>query len=295
MRIGIAGTGRMGTAIGQRLLSQGHEVAVWNRTRARTRTLEEAGATVVDQASDLPANVEAVISIVTDGSALDDIYLGDDGLLARNAAGCLFIEMSTVRPDDVRRIAAAVMAANAFMIECPVGGTTGPAKEGKLFGFVGGEPADVGRARPILEALCRRIEHVGPIGSGAALKLAINLPLIAFWQSFGEALALCRSLDMSGERLVDIFADTSGGPNVLKARASVVAGAIDGHVPAGTFDVDSMRKDLRTMLSEAGTHGKDLPVARRVLECLDECSAAGLGDRDGSAASVFWRDRSSTG
>ena len=85
----------------------------------------------------------------------------------------------------------------------------GPARDGKLFGLVGGDDADVARLRPVLDQLCRRVEHVGPVGSGARLKLAINLPLLVYWQSLGEALALCKPLNLPPERLVDIMADTS--------------------------------------------------------------------------------------
>src|SRR5207244_6410903 len=142
--------------------------------------------------------------------------------------GKVFIEMSTVRPETERALAAAVRKKSAIMIECPVGGTVGPARDGKLFGFVGGEAADVARARPLLEQLCRRVEHVGPIGAGASMKLAINLPLLVFWQAFGEALSICRSLGLDAARLVDIFTDTSGGPNVLKNRGPALTAALQG-------------------------------------------------------------------
>jgi 3-hydroxyisobutyrate dehydrogenase len=178
------------------------------------------------------------------------------------------------------------------MIECPVGGTIGPAKDGKLFGFVGGEPADVARARPLLEQMCRRIEHVGPVGAGASMKLAINLPLLVFWQAFGEALALCRPLGLDAGRLIDIFSDTSGGPAVLKNRGAVLTAAIQGKDTGPiTVDIDAMRKDLRTMVEEARALGKQLPVTARALECYDQASEAGLGKGDITAIPVRWMTR----
>ena len=84
----------------------------------------------------------------------------------------------------------------AAFVECPVGGSTGPAREGKLFGLVGGAPADIARAMPVLEQLCRRIEHIGALGSGATMKLAVNLPLLVYWQALGEALAICKPLNL---------------------------------------------------------------------------------------------------
>jgi len=292
LKIGIAGTGRMGAAIAQRLLGLRHEVAVWNRTAEKTRPLAASGARVAATPAALAAASETVITILTDAAAIDAAYHGRDGLLSGDASGRLFIEMSTVRPETERALAAKIRAKGAAMIECPVGGTIGPAKDGKLFGFVGGEPADVARARPLLEQMCRRIEHVGPVGAGASMKLAINLPLLVFWQAFGEALALVRPLGLDAARLVDIFCDTSGGPTALRNRAAVLAAAIQGKDTGPiTVDIDAMRKDLRTMVEEAGALGTELPVTARALECYDQASDAGLGGNDITGIPVRWMKR----
>src|SRR5258705_2829260 len=197
--------------------------------------------------------------------------------------------MSTVRPETERELAARIREKGAAMIECPVGGTVGPARDGKLFGFVGGEAIDVARARPLLEQMWRGIEHVGPAGAGASMKLATNLPLLVFWQAFGEALALCRPLGLDAARLVDIFTDTSGGPNVLKNRGPALTAALQGKdTGAITVDVDAMRKDLRTMVEEAKALGTELPVTARALECYEQASGAGLGKGDITAIPVRW-------
>src|SRR6202007_2456891 len=103
-----------------------------------------------------------------------------------------------------------------------------PAKEGKLFALVGGEKTDVARATPILEQLCRRIEHVGALGAGAAVKLAINLPLLVYWQALGESLTICKTLYLSADRLIDILSDTAGTPTAMKARSAAIAKALAG-------------------------------------------------------------------
>src|SRR5438445_675869 len=241
------------------------------------------------QSSIVIGTSETIITILTDAGAIDAAYRGKDGLLSGNVSGRLFIEMSTVRPGTESALAADVRRKGAAMVECPVGGTVGPAKDGKLFGFVGGDAADFARARPLLEQMCRRIEHVGPVGAGASMKLAINLPLLVFWQAFGEALALFRSLGLDAARIVDIFADTSGGPNVLKGRAAALTAALQGKdVGPITVDVDAMRKDLRTMVEEARSLGTTLPVTSSALQCYDEASRAGLGKGDITTIPVRW-------
>jgi 3-hydroxyisobutyrate dehydrogenase len=202
--------------------------------------------------------------------------------------------MSTVRPETEKALATKVSARGAALIECPVGGTVGPAKEGKLFGFVGGEAGDLARAKPVLDQLCRRIEHVGAVGAGASMKLAINLPLLVYYQALGEALSLCHSLDIEPARLIDIFADTSGGPNMLKVRGPAIAATLQGQETSPiTFDVDLVRKDLRTMLDEAAALGVRLPLTRRALDCYDEAAHADLGARDATMLPAIWLQRGS--
>ncbi len=282
MNIGIAGTGRMGSAIATRLIGLGYKVTVWNRTADKTRAAVAAGATTAATPAELATRSDTVVTILTNAAAIDAVYYGEHGLLAGDVRGKLFIEMSTVRPETERALAEWVEKKHAQLVECPVGGTVGPAKEGKLFGLVGAEPQALERAKPLLAQLCRRIEHVGPVGAGASMKLAINLPLIVFWQAFGEAVALTKPLGIDPERLIEIFSDTSGAATVLKNRGAAVAKALAGEdTGSAAFDLDAMRKDLRTMLDEAGGLGVELPAAARVLEVFDRAAHAGQGGIDG--------------
>jgi 3-hydroxyisobutyrate dehydrogenase len=283
MKTGIAGTGRMGAAIATRLASLGHEVTLWNRTPEKARAL---GLPLAADPKALAERSQAVISVLTDAAALDAVY---GALLAGEIQGKLFIDMSTVRPEEAKALAARVRARGAAFVECPVGGSVGPAREGRLFGFAGGEAPDVARARPLLELLCRRIEHVGPAGAGAAMKLAANLPMMVYWQALGEALALVAPLGLDPRRVTDMLADTSGAPGGFKSRAALVAAALSGTPPSeASFDVDSMRKDVRAMLDAARTLGRALPVTERALECLERLAARGLGASDCSMVPVHF-------
>ena len=292
MHIGLAGLGRMGAAIGTRLLEVGHTLTVWNRSPDKAKPLVQAGATLAKDPAELANRAEIIITILTDAAAIDAVYGGSSGLLSGNVVGKLFIEMSTVRPHTEIELAARVRHKGAAMVDCPVGGTVGPARQGKLIGVMGGEAADAARARPVLEQLCRRLEHVGPVGAGATMKLAINLPLMVYWQSFGEALAMCRELGVDPNRLMDLFADTSGGTNVLKVRGGAIAAMLMDEDPgAVTFDIDSGRKDLRAMIDEGKARGIELPLVEQTLRCFDQASRDGWGDRDGSAQPVYWSRR----
>lgn len=292
MRVGIAGLGKMGAAIAARLMESGNDVVVWNRSAEKTKPLADAGAKVAGSPSEFATQCDAIVTILTDAQAVDAVYRGPNGLLAGDVKDKLFIEMSTVSPDTEIALAEQVRGKGAAFVECPVGGTTGPARQGKLFGFAGGAKADVERARPLLDQLCRRVEHVGEVGSGAGMKLAINLPLMIYWQALGEALAISRHLNIEPARIMDILADTSGASTAVKNRgpniASWLAGGDFGPV---TFNLDDARKDIRTMVAQGKAQGVDLPLIEKTLACFDEASEAGYGQGDGSGQAVYWSRR----
>jgi 3-hydroxyisobutyrate dehydrogenase len=292
MRIGVAGIGKMGAAIAQHLIEVGHPVTVWNRSAGKLKPVTDAGAAVAATPAELAQRCEAIITILTDAAAIDSVYHGASGLLSGDAGGKLFIEMSTVPPQTELALADKVRAKGAAFVECPVGGSTGPARQGKLIGLMGAEAADAARAKPILDQLCRRLEHCGPVGSGAVMKLTINMPLMIYWQALGEALALCRPLGLDPARIMDLLSDTSGGPNVLKVRGAGVAAMLKGGDGGPvTFDIDSAVKDLRTMLATGKAQGLDLPLVNKTIACYEEARSKVSGAAEVSAVSVYWAKR----
>jgi len=288
MQIGIAGLGRMGAAIAARLMEVGHTVTVWNRTPEKAKPLTDAGAKAVATPEDLAEQSEVVITMLTDADAIDHVYNGEHGLLAGDAHEKLFIEMSTVRPEVQIALARVVRAGGGRFVECPVGGTTGPARQGKLFGFMGAEEGDASLAKPILDQLCRRLEHVGPVGNGALAKFTINMPLMIYYQALGEALAMARDIGLPPERLMDILADTSGAPTMMKARAPTVARMMQGEDTPVTFDLSGCVKDLQSMQAEAKARGLTLPLVQMTLACMEESASRGLGGKEAAMHSVYW-------
>jgi 3-hydroxyisobutyrate dehydrogenase len=289
MNIGVCGTGRMGSAIAQRLMAIGHKVGVWNRTPDKTKLLTDAGAESFASPAGLADGCDIVIVMVLNDAASETVYRGTNGLLEAQLAGKLVIDMSTVHPSTMRAIGASVEEKGGAFVESPVGGSTGPAAEGKLLALVGGDQPSLERAMPILAQLCRRIEHVGPVGSGAIMKLAVNLPLLVYWQALGEALTICKPLSLPPDRLIDILSDTSGTPAAMKGRGPIIAKVLGGQPPGDTaFGLTAARKDLATAVQFAASLNAELPVAASALACFEQAEAAGLGDADATAISTRW-------
>jgi 3-hydroxyisobutyrate dehydrogenase len=271
--------GKMGQAVAQRLLGLGHEVWVYNRNPARADAVVAQGARRVEHPAELAAACEVVVSLLTDAEAVRQVYLGAQGLFS--APKAVLIESSTVAPEFQAEMAQHAAAAGARYLECPVSGSIGPAKEGKLIGFVGGDAAVVALAQPLLEQMCRKVVKVGAHGNGARMKLCVNLPLMVYWQTLGEALTLVRELDIDPKELIDVLAESSGGPNMLKVRGPMLVDALSGK-PQATVTVDllTMRKDVRTMVEQGTQHGSPMPLTQATLANLEKAIGQGLGQAD---------------
>ena len=289
MKIGIAGMGKMGNAIGSRLLGLGHSVSVWNRTPNKTTGLVNAGAHLAATPKLLAESVDVVLTLLTNEAALDEVYSGPHGLLSGAVSQKIFIDMSTVKPAKPKEMALRANAVGAVYLECPVGGSVGPAKAGKLLGFVGGDSADVEKIKPLLDQLCKRVEHVGPYGAGSTVKLAVNLPLMVYWQTLGESLSLVESLGIDPTRMIDILADSSGGPNMLKVRGAMIAQTLSQKKSDQvTVSVATMRKDMRAMIDQAQVNQRQLPLTSLALSQFNTAAETGLDDKDCTELPVWW-------
>jgi 3-hydroxyisobutyrate dehydrogenase len=293
MRIGVAGLGAMGSAIAARLMEVGHQVTVWNRTAAKVKPLADAGAKVVDSPAAVAAASDVIITILTDGAAIDAVYHGLSGLLSSDVTGKLFIEMSTVPPSVETTLAPKVDAKGAAFVECPVGGSTAPARQGKLLGLMGADAADAERALPVLDQLCRKVEHCGAVGAGSSMKLAINLPLMIGWQAYAEAFSLIRDLGWEPKRLVELFTESNGANNGFKLRADMIVAMLDNRDPGPTtFSIANAVKDLKTMVATGAAKGADMPAAKAALAAIEQSNSEGLGPSDASRQTVYWSSRS---
>ncbi len=281
--IAIVGTGRMGTAFALRLIETGRPVTVWNRTAARTVKAVAAGATL---APDLAATAQADVILIslTDAAAVTAVT---QSLAGHGIRGRLIVDLSTLLPNETTAVAGIVAAAGADFVECPVGGTVAPALKGQLLGLAGGSDTAFGRARPVLDLLCRRVEHLGPVGSGARMKLAVNLPLALYWKTLAEALTLLKGSGIPTATAISLIADSSAGPTVLKNRAQVVIDTLEGTDQPGTFDIAGLAKDLDLALRQAALSGHGLPLSEATAASYAEALAAGLGRYDGASLTRY--------
>jgi 3-hydroxyisobutyrate dehydrogenase len=291
LRIGVAGLGKMGSAMAARLVDSGCEVIGWNRDVSR---VQASGLDYANSPRALAQACKVVITSLFDDDALRAVYCGPNGLV-ECADQTLFIEMSTASPETQRALSRAITGAGGQYVECPVSGTVAPARSGQLLGFAGGEPDDVEAACAILAYLCKRVVSVGRIGNGARTKLAVNLPLIAFWQAFGEAMALMREVTHDPDWLLDLFSNTAGAPAVLSVKAEALRATLAGcNSVEPAFDIDAMRKDMRLTVAEGSAESIPLPLGEAVLSALDEVAAAGWGRRDCAWVPAFWAEKASS-
>ena len=275
-RIAVVGLGAMGGRIAQRLLGAGHELVVWNRTAEKMRRLLELGAAPAASPADAAGRAEAVLTMVSDPTALRAVTEGPEGVATAASPALTVIEMSTVGPGAVSRLASALPAGTG-LLDAPVLGSLAEAESGSLTIFVGGPETLAERWRPLLGTLGLPV-YVGPLGAGAAAKLVVNAALLGILGLLGEALALADSLGLSREAAFDVLAASPLAAQAERRRAAIEAGEYRPR-----FRLALARKDADLIAEAATAAGVDLRLAPAVRSWLADAEAAGWGDRDYSA------------
>jgi 3-hydroxyisobutyrate dehydrogenase-like beta-hydroxyacid dehydrogenase len=279
----MIGLGRMGHAMAQRLGEQEFPVVGWDIDARRHRDAERVGASIARDAADVIAQTDIVLSIVTDDAAVNWLFAPERGA---NVAGKLFVEMSTLRPDTIRRLALELEARGARLIGAPVLGTISTARAGQLFMLAGGRDEDVERARPALSALTRAILHVGPVGSGNAMKLIVNLSMAAYLQALAEGLALGVQQGLALDLMLSVLGEAPTANGWLKAKLPV----LKGESAEATLDILALRKDVMSALATGAADGVAMPMTAGVLSALTAAVAAGFGGADLAQMPRFARE-----
>ena len=291
--VGVVGTGRMGSAISRAIRSAGFDLILWNRTRAPCDSLAaELGCRSVATPAEVSGGSDVTISMLADGDAVDAVYGGSDGVIAGARAGSVVVDSSTVPPAVLRRHEAAIRGRGAGVIDAPVSGSVSLAESGKLTLMVGGEMADFERARPVLGAYGNRLFHLGPVGTGAAMKLAVNTVIFGLNQALAEGLVLAERAGIRREWAYDVLAASAvGAPYVEYKRAAF----LDPDSTPVAFAAELAAKDLRLIGGLAADLGLELPQSKVDLDVMDALLSLGQGDKDFSAVAAYLRDRRTAG
>ncbi|MDE0170433.1 MAG: NAD(P)-dependent oxidoreductase [bacterium] len=287
MRVGFIGLGRMGYPMASNIAAAGFPLTVWNRTAAKAEALAtETGASVAASPADLASGVDIVITMVADGEVLAGLYMGSGAMCGSLAAGTLCVDMSTVSPTESRQVAEAVEAAGGRFVDAPVSGSTAIATAGTLTIMAGGQPGDVETLRPVFEAMGSRVYHMGPVGSGATIKLAVNSIVYGLGQAVAEALVLAEASGIGRESAYEVFANSAiAAPFVHYRREAFLK---PGEVPVA-FRMVLARKDLDLALGLAESAGASMPQAVLNRSELHDAIGAGFGDHDMSAVAEYLR------
>ena len=285
MKVGIAGLGNMGRAMAERLEEEGVSLVVWNRSAGKAEGLS---AEVAATPAELVGKADIILSVLANDAATDAVYSGPDGYLSGPLGGKLIVEFCTQSPERSKALAEAVTEAGGAYLECPVGGTVAPARAGKLLGLAGGSDADFERARPVLEKLTRRLEHMGPVGSGAAMKLSINLPLMVYWGALGEALGLAQAGGVDPTLALDILADSSGAIGAAKTRVPPIREMVVNGDPGGVnIKLEVALKDMVAMVALAEEAGSGNAIIAAALRRAKAALAEGFEGLDASLVAAY--------
>lgn len=270
-RIGFIGLGIMGRGMAANLVSAGHDVVVWNRTRAKAEAME--GVEVAESPAAVADRCPIVMVCVSDTPDVIEVVEGEGGLLEGLGEGSLVVDHSTISPSATTELAATVRSKGAAWIDAPVSGGSEGAQRGTLSIMVGGEAADVERARPYLEAFGTTITHVGPVGAGQSVKL-VNQALVVINQlAASEALLLAQAAGLDLDSALAAVEGGAAGSWMLSNRGPQM---IERDWRPG-FTIDLQQKDLRLVLEAADELGVALPGTSLVFQLYRALQSKGLG------------------
>lgn len=271
--VGFIGLGLMGKHMARNILRAGFPLTVYNRSRGKVEELAREGATPADNPAEVGAACEFVVSCLPMPADVEQVYLGPNGVLPGARPGSVFIDMSTIDPGTHQKIAAAAAEKGIAYLDAPVSGGTTGAEQGTLTIMVGGEAAVLERARPVLEAMGKRIYHLGAVGAGAVAKLVNNLMAQINCAAAIEGMVLGAKFGLDPELLAEVVSNGSGAS---RAHSAMMAEVLKRNFEPG-FMIDLMHKDVSLAIDLGQSLGVRLLTGAVAREVLQEAKGAGLG------------------
>ena len=279
-RVAILGLGIMGAGMARRLLSQDFPVSVYNRNAERAKPFADLGAFVGGSAAEAASRSDVVISMVADDNASRNIWLGEKGVVAGATSGQVLIECSTLSVKWVRELAAAAAQRGCELLDAPVTGSKPQAAAGELLFLVGGAQQALEKAMPVFSALGRDVQHFGPSGSGALMKLVNNFMCGVQAASLAEAISLIEAGGLDRNKAISVL--TNGAPGSPLVKIISTRAAAQDFAP--NFELRLMAKDLRYADEESQRlRQSGMAIAESARKVFEQAIAAGYGEKDFSA------------
>jgi len=274
--VGFVGLGVMGSRMVERLLSKGHKVIGYNRTRSKAQWLVDKGMKWADSPRAVSQCSDVTMSMVTNSEALRAITDGSDGIIAGLSAGKIYVDISTVNPAASRAVAVKVREKGADMVDSPVSGSVVTLVEGKLTMMVGGRKETFERVKPLLEDIARKVTHVGDNGLAVSMKIATNLGLAVQMLAFAEAVLLAEKSGISRKTAVDVLTQSVIGSPMVQYRGPFVL-----ELPEEAwFNVNMMQKDMLLALEMGRQLDVPLPTTAVTNEFLTAARGMGMVEQD---------------
>jgi 3-hydroxyisobutyrate dehydrogenase-like beta-hydroxyacid dehydrogenase len=274
--LGFVGLGVMGSQMVSRLLSKGHSVTGYNRTRSKAQWLIDKGMKWADSPRAVAAAADVTFAMVTNSAAIASITEGPDGILAGLSTGKIFVDISTVSPSVSRALAAKVREKGADMVDSPVSGSVITLQEGKLSVMVGGRRETFDRVKPLLLDIGPKVTHVGDNGLALAMKIAVNLSLAVQMMAFSEGVLLAEKSGIARETAVDVLTHSAVASPMIQYRGPFVL----QQPPEAWFDVNMMQKDMLLALELGRQLDVPLPTTAVSNEFLTAARGMGMAKLD---------------
>jgi 3-hydroxyisobutyrate dehydrogenase-like beta-hydroxyacid dehydrogenase len=274
--LGFVGLGVMGSELVNRLLSKGHSVLGYNRTRSKAEWLVKKGMKWADSPRAVAAGSDVIFSMVTNSAALAAITDGSDGILAGLTPGKIYADISTVSPAFSREVAAKVRAKGCDMVDCPVSGSVITLQEGKLSVMVGGRAETFERIKSLLLDIGPKVTYVGDNGLALVMKIAANLSLAVQMLAFSEGVLLAEKSGIKREVAVDVLINSAVASPMIKYRGPFVLQL----PPEAWFNVNMMQKDMLLALELGRQVDVPMPTTAISNEFLTAARAMGLVEQD---------------
>lgn len=277
--VGFVGLGIMGRGMARNILRAGFPLTVWNRTAARMAELVAEGAAAAQSPASCAQHSDIIITCVSDTPDVEQVILGEHGVIHAAAPGSLVIDMSTISPQVTQQIAAALREKSVYMLDAPISGGSEGAAKGTLSIMVGGEAAQVERAMPVLETMGKKITHVGGTGAGQMVKLVNQIVVVGNMLAVAEGLLFAQAGDLDLAKTIEAIAGGAAGSWMLSNRGTQ---AIVRDWQPG-FTIDLQQKDLKLVLNAAAEMGVPLLGTSLIHNLYRSLQSRGLGDEGNHA------------